>query len=70
MIFILNGAFFIFWLIFRSWYFLLSFCFLLLSIPQLKNNFSFRFKQPQKIEAEQPITLLSYNTRIMDLLKI
>ncbi len=69
VIFIINGVFFIFWLIFRSWYFLLSFCFLLLSIPQLKNNFSFRFKQPQKIEAEQPITLLSYNTRMMGLLK-
>jgi endonuclease/exonuclease/phosphatase family metal-dependent hydrolase len=69
VIFFLNLAFVLLWLLLRKWYFLISLCLMLLSFPQLKENFSFLFKNPPVSSCKPDFTILSYNTHMMGLEK-
>jgi hypothetical protein len=69
VIFFLNLAFVLLWLLLRKWYFLISLCLMLLSFPQLKENFSFRFKNLPVSSSKPDFTILSYNTHMMGLEK-
>lgn len=62
----INAAFVIFWIIFKSKWFLVSLIILLLGFSNLRNNFQFHFNQTPKTDSSQ-IKLLTYNVRTFDL---
>lgn len=69
IIFFLNFAFFLLWIVLKKWYFLISLSLMLVSFPQLKTNFSFHLKK-QPVSSIQPdFTIISYNTHMMGLEK-
>jgi endonuclease/exonuclease/phosphatase family metal-dependent hydrolase len=64
-----NIAFVIFWLLARKWFFLLSLGFLLFSGSEIMNTFPVHFGKTEVIQSNNPISILTYNTRMSGDLK-
>lgn len=64
----INIVFILGWVLFRKWYFLISFCALLLGIRSLPNNFQFLPTTIIQAESNKPtFKVMSYNVRLFDL---
>ena len=64
-----NIAFVILWLLARKWFFLLSLGFLLFSGAEIMNTFPVHFGKTEVTQTDNPISLLTYNTRMSGDLK-
>ena len=64
-----NIVFVIFWLLARKWFFLVSLSCLLFSGAEISNTFPVRFGKTEVVQTNNPISLLSYNTRMSGDLK-
>jgi len=65
----LNIGFVIIWLLARKWFFLLSLSILLFSFTQIRNTFPVHFSKTEADQTNNPIRLLTYNTKMSGGLK-
>ncbi len=59
---ILNIGFVLFWILARKWHFLVSLSLLLFSAPKINDVFPIHFGKTKTIEANNTVSILSYNT--------
>ncbi|MDP4238067.1 MAG: endonuclease/exonuclease/phosphatase family protein [Bacteroidota bacterium] len=64
-----NIAFAVFWLLARKWFFLVSLSVLLLSSTQISNTCPVHFRKTETPPTNNPIRLLTYNTKVCGELK-
>ena len=60
----LNIGFVLFWILARKWLFLISLSLLLFSATEINNTLPIHFGKTEEVKANNPIQILTYNTKI------
>ncbi len=69
IIIIVNIAFVLIWFVARKWLFLISLSILLISGNYINDTFPFHFGKTEAPKVDQPVTILTYNTKMSGELK-
>jgi endonuclease/exonuclease/phosphatase family metal-dependent hydrolase len=59
---IINIVFVVFWLIFKKWYFIVSFVFLLLTYSHIQNLFAINLFKNERKSTDKELVIITYNT--------